>query len=181
MAAPPVKRTRPATEIDDIFAAKKVKPAVVPPALSKNQAKQRKQAMALAAVSAAAQPTPKQDKGKGKAVEHESEDREIDEEGDELELDDGEEVPETLEDLARLIQAGKKKRAPIEIVDPSIAIDSYRNAPAPSATGAKGGAGKAKEADEEERFMDSRGTARELRFSPVWHSSADHPHRTKNR
>lgn len=146
-AQPPATaaKKRPADEIDamfdDLFASKKSKANSAPSAAS------------------VAQPAPlegkkKQNKGKGKALpqQYEGSSSESDED-DEMEMDD--EQPSDMMDVEQAVRAAKAKRAPVTIVDPSAQIEAFRNAPPAPAAGRKRGE---KEAEIEERFMDSRGT-----------------------
>ena len=169
------KRARAVTEIDDIFASKKTKstpPVSVVPESSKTQEGKGKGGAGRAGMEGGVVGELKQGKndkkGKGKEIvvvaleptgeDSEEEEEEIDDEAEEWARLEAEEQAKV--DAAENL---KKKRVVQEIVDPSTAIDAFRNTAGPPSGprggGGKGGAeGKAEEA--EDRFMDSRGTAR---------------------
>ncbi|GAA6028584.1 hypothetical protein JCM8097_007294 [Rhodosporidiobolus ruineniae] len=139
-AQPPPKRSA-ATEIDDIFAAPAKKPKQAPPADEPAQApatgasKKKKGKKAGAAAG-----------GTGEAAH-------------------GSAAPSSAGAAAAggdKLTPAPAKRAPVEVVDTSKAIEAYRpeDAPAMKALAANATEAEKKAFEEEERFMDSRGTRR---------------------
>lgn len=147
-AAPaPAKRTA-ASEIDDIFstAAKKPKLSADSPTTA---------AGAGAAIGAAGGAKKSKKKGKGKAEEKDEASEAQD--GLKQQKDEGEDKP------------APPKRVPVEVVDTSKTIESYKPEAAPpvKVLGANATEAERKAAEEEERFMDSRGTSTSLFALPL--------------
>lgn len=92
-------------------------------------------------------------------------------------------VPESKLDTAAVETGGekpqKKRKGPETIIDSSAVIESFRNHPVPtsnnptSGKSGKEGGTATKEDEEEERFMDSRGTARKT--PPLFSNRASPP------
>ena len=171
------KRARAVTEIDDIFASKKSKSIPSAPIAQDSVKLGKGKGKAVAERSGTVgkgekvvQGGTKDTKGKGKEIVvvstaddagevSDGEEESSDEEAEEWALLEAEEQAKV--DAEEKL---KLKRVVQEVVDPSTAIDAFRNTAGPPVvgkvgTGRKGGVeGKAEEA--EDRFMDSRGTSR---------------------
>lgn len=169
------KRARAVTEIDDIFASKKSKPttsaAIVPESVKSKKGKGKGvSGVVEKGGENKAEVVGKVDKkGKGKetastsaaldVVDSEAEEEEEeDEEAEEWALLEAEEQAKI--DAAELHNQSKK-RVVQEVIDPSTAIDAFRNTAGPPTMGKGSAKGEGKGNEGEERFMDSRGTARE--------------------
>lgn len=156
VAAPNGKRERVTSEIDDIFATKKIK--LPEPVLSKSQLKKGK----------SKQVDPESTKVTPVAIDEKKEDLIEEEEDEEAEewaaLEAIEQAQVDARELAKSklsTKVASTKRVVQEIIDPSTAIDSFRNGAAPSvgSSSGNGNGNSAKDGDADERFMDSRGTS----------------------
>ncbi|GAA5906146.1 hypothetical protein JCM6882_006058 [Rhodosporidiobolus microsporus] len=134
-APPPAKRTA-ASEIDDIFSTAAKKPKLSAEGAAAGGA-------ATGAGADAAGAKSKKKKGKGKAMG-----------------EDGGEAKAPLKDEQDQAKVVPPKRVPVEVVDTSKTIESYKPEAAPPVKALAPNATEAerKAAEEEERFMDSRGT-----------------------
>ncbi|BGP49573.1 hypothetical protein JCM10450v2_005468 [Rhodotorula kratochvilovae] len=132
-------KKRTASEIDDIFAAKKPKPSLAAPAAQKPAGAATSTAAAPAATGTAASGPAKKKAKKDKAA--------------------GAVAEAPAQGKADKLPAAPSKRVPETIIDTSKAIETYKPEPLiPKTLRENATDEERKAAEEEERFMDSRGT-----------------------